>query len=228
MHRVSRAGHRTALCVKSKRSPVGLDVQEARSFDLTAEMLTTPVIGVAYCARTHWLRQLLTSARVRRLDLDADATRANRVVSGRHCRERRCPYIFQSGRMFASTWCGRRPDEASWHVDGNAGINPGAHFLGTTAALMASNTSSPLHARRVLYAVCGHDWVGEQLHAPIHITKARISTELVLVGARNRAGPPPPAWAMKWLRSRRRMIPRPGIVTFPYQEFRKCQRTHEN
>jgi hypothetical protein len=80
-----------------------------------------------------------------------------------------------------------------WHVDGNAGINPGAHFLGTTenAALVLRTNNIPrlwINGSEPLYASgSGHVGIGFGLNSPealLHIhnydNAPAISTDLIV------------------------------------------------
>ena len=115
-----------------------------------------------------------------------------------------------------------------WHVDGNAGLNPGAHFVGTTdnTALVLRTNNIPrlwINGSEPLYATgSGHVGIGFGLNSPeallhIHNLTMRppsvpISSCLIGVLA-TVTGVPPSAsvsWAMKWLRSRHRMMPPTG------------------
>ena len=80
-----------------------------------------------------------------------------------------------------------------WHVDGNAGINPGAHFLGTTdnAALVLRTNNIPhlwINGSEPLYASgSGHVGIGFGMSSPealLHIynhdNAPAITTDLIL------------------------------------------------
>ena len=104
------------------------------------------------------------------------------------------------GRLFGSNGTFGGQD---WHVDGNAGINPGAHFLGTTdnAALVLRTHNVPhlwINGSEPLYASgSGHVGIGFGMNSPealLHIHNydngPAISTDLIVShqGARNGSG----------------------------------------
>ena len=104
------------------------------------------------------------------------------------------------GRLFGSNGTFGGQD---WHVDGNAAINPGAHFVGTTdnSALVLRTNNIPrlwINGSEPLYASgSGHVGIGFGLNIPealLHIHNddngAAISTDLVVShqGARNGSG----------------------------------------
>ena len=115
-----------------------------------------------------------------------------------------------------------------WHVDGNAGLNPGAHFVGTTdnTALVLRTNNIPrlwINGSEPLYATgSGHVGIGFGLNSPealLHIHNSdnapAISTDLIVShrGAPDGYGGTSISlrvWAMKWLRSRHRMMPPTG------------------
>ena len=94
------------------------------------------------------------------------------------------------GRLFGSDPTFGPQD---WHVDGNAGINPGAHFLGTTdnAALVLRTNNIPhlwINGSEPLYASgSGHVGIGFGLNSPealLHIynhdNAPAVTTDLIL------------------------------------------------
>ena len=104
------------------------------------------------------------------------------------------------GRLFGSDSSFGPQD---WHVDGNAGINPGAHFLGTTenAALVLRTSNIPrvwINGSEPLYASgSGHVGIGFGMNSPealLHIHNydigPSISTDLIVShrGARDGYG----------------------------------------
>jgi hypothetical protein len=104
------------------------------------------------------------------------------------------------GRLFGSNGSFGGQD---WHVDGNAGTNPGAHFLGTTdnAALVLRTNTVPrlwINGSEPLYASgSGHVGIGFGVNSPeamLHIhnydNAPAISTDLIVShqGARDGYG----------------------------------------
>ena len=102
------------------------------------------------------------------------------------------------GRLFGSDGVFERQD---WHLDGNAGLNPGAHFVGTTdnTALVLRTNNIPrlwINGSEPLYA-SGSGHVGIGFHSPealLHIYNndpgPTITTDLILShqGARDGYG----------------------------------------
>jgi hypothetical protein len=104
------------------------------------------------------------------------------------------------GRLFGSNGSFGGQD---WHIDGNAGINPGAHFVGTTdnAALVLRTNNIPrlwINGSEPLYASgSGHVGIGFGLNSPealLHIHNydngPAITTDLIVShqGARDGYG----------------------------------------
>ena len=129
------------------------------------------------------------------------------------------------GRLFGSDPTFGPQD---WDVDGNAGINRGAHFLGTTdnAALVLRTNNIPrlwINGSEPLYASgSGHVGIGFGLNSPeafLHIHNydncpPSVPISSCLIGVLPMVTEVPPSasvsWAMKWLRSRHRVMPPTG------------------